>query len=98
MTTIDHTSSPLPKRYFGLRLVYGFLWFMVFQFGVHVVIGGVIGAAAGVAGQDVTIAVQRTTEFLHQYSRSILFAELVVFCTACHYRMLPGISKYAKKL
>jgi hypothetical protein len=101
-------STQRPTRNIFLRILYGFLWFVL----LRIVSGGVIGAiVGGIAGTGkanpeagfagnfqagANAGAQAVMEFMHKYGWFILLFQILLFVILCYFRLLPGVGKYKK--
>ena len=101
-------STQRPTRNIFLRMLFGFLWFVL----LRIVSGGFIGAMiggisgtgkanpeAGFAGNfqaGANAGAQAAIEFMHKYGWFIFLSQILLFVILCYFRLLPGVGKYKK--
>jgi membrane protein YqaA with SNARE-associated domain len=110
MTNQSVSLPDRPKRSLILRMLFGFLWFVLFYFITNMLVGGIVGGIAGASGGRDSAAQtfsqgfeagkyagrQATAEFFHRYGLLILLAQVLVFAILCVFSVLPGVGRYKK--
>lgn len=101
-------STQRPTRNIFLRILFGFLWFVLLRIVTGGIIGAIVGglAGAGKANPEAGFAgnfeaganagAQATMEFMHKYGLFVLLFQILLFVILCYFRLLPGVSKYKK--
>ncbi|HEY3762433.1 MAG TPA: hypothetical protein VGN23_11865 [Verrucomicrobiae bacterium] len=101
-------SAQRPTRSLFLRIVFGFLWFVLLRIVTGGIIGAVVGATAGAGAGDPNAGVaenfqngasagaQATIEFMQKYGWYIFLFQILLFSALCYFRLLPGVGKYKK--
>ena len=97
-----------PTRNILLRILFGFLWFVLIYFVTSALVGGIVGAIAGAGATDPQAGAsgnfqaganagrQATLDFMYKYGLFVLFSQIVLFIVLCLFGILPGVSKYKK--
>jgi len=106
METEIKDSAQKPTRSIYLRILFGFLWFVLLRIVSGGVIGAIVGsiAGAGKANPEAGIAgnfeaganagAQAVIEFMHKYGLFIFLSQILLFVILCYFRLLPGVGKY----
>jgi hypothetical protein len=101
-------STQRPTRNVFLRILFGFLWFVLLRIVTSGIIGAIVGgiAGAGKANPEAGFAgnfeaganagAQATMEFMHKYGLFVLLSQILLFVVLCYFRLLPGVGKYKK--
>jgi hypothetical protein len=104
--TTDTTQRP--TRNLFLRILFGFLWFVLIYFVTSALVGGIVGAIAGTGAADPQAGIsgnfqaganagrQATLNFMHKYGLFVLLSQIILFVVLCFFGLLPGVSKYKK--
>jgi hypothetical protein len=97
-----------PTRNIFLRIIFGFLWFVLIYFVTSALIGGVVGAIAGAGAEDPQAGMsgnfqaganagrQATINFMHKYGLFVILFQVVLFVVLCVFGLLPRVGKYKK--
>jgi hypothetical protein len=101
-------STGKPTRNIFLRILFGFLWFVLLRIITGGILGGIVGGLAttgrgnpqaGVAENfqnGANAGAQAALEFFHKYGLLVLLCQIVLFAVLCAFRLLPGVAKYKK--
>jgi amino acid transporter len=97
-----------PTRNIFLRIIFGFLWFVLIYFVTSALVGGVVGAIAGAGAGDPQAGVsanlqaganagrQATLNFMNKYGLIVILCQIILFAVLCFFGLLPGVGKYKK--
>ena len=101
-------STQRPTRNIFLRILFGFLWFVLLRIVSGGIIGAIVGsiAGAGKANPEAGFAgnfqaganagAQAAMEFMHKYGWFVFLSQILLFVILCYFRLLPGVGKYKK--
>ena len=96
------TSNPMPprERSLALRILFGFLWFLLIWFVTNGLIGGVVGAIAGSQETTAEAAAQAganaAINFFNNYRFIVLAVQITGTFALAWYEFLPGTRKLIK--
>src|ERR1035437_7592097 len=93
-----------PTRSIFLRILFGFLWFVVLYLVTHEIIGGIVGGIAGASmttptpnfEAGFTVGRQAAREVWHKYGLIVFLSRILLFAILCGFQVLPGVGKYKK--
>ena len=97
-----------PTRNIFLRILFGFLWFVLLRIVTGGIIGAIVGATAGAGQADpnagfagnfqagANAGAQAVMEFMHKYGLFVFLFQIVLFVVLCYFGLLPGVGKYKK--
>ncbi len=91
-----------------MRILFGFLWFVLLRIVTGGIIGAIVGATAGTGRADpqagfvgnfqagVNSGAQAAMEFFQKYGLLVLPFQILLFVVLCYFRLLPGVGRYKK--
>ena len=106
--TNDSVNLPeRPERSLPLRILFGFLWLVLFYFVTNMLVGGIVGAIAGASGSGdggaqsfsqgfeagKNLGRQATVDFFRRYGVVVLLVQISVFAILCGFSVLPGVGR-----
>jgi hypothetical protein len=101
-------TTPRATRNIFLRILFGFLWFVLIYFVTSALVGGIVGGIAGAGVADPQAGMsgnfqaganagrQATLDFMRKYGLFVFLSQIVLFVVLCFFGLLPGVSKYKK--
>jgi hypothetical protein len=104
--TIDTTQSQ--TRNIFLRILFGFLWFVLFDFVTSALVGGIVGAIAGAGAAEPQAGIsgnfqeganagrRASMDFMHKYGLFVFLSQILLFAVLCFFGLLPGVGKFKK--
>jgi hypothetical protein len=97
-----------PTRNMFLRILFGFLWFVLIRIVTGGFIGGIVGGLATTGHADPNAGfsgnfeagahtgAQAAIDFMNKYGMIIFVSQIVFFAILCYFGILPGVGKYKK--
>lgn len=91
------------KRNIFLRIIIGLLWLIPIYFVTNMIIGGIVGAAAGAGGStqsyEAGFSAGRAASiaFFQKYGVYIFVFEILLTGTLSFFGILPGTGKFKRK-
>jgi NADH:ubiquinone oxidoreductase subunit 3 (subunit A) len=108
MENVTTATTQRPTRNIFLRILFGFLWFVLLRIVTGGIIGAIVGGVAstgranpdaGFAGNfqaGANVGAQAAMQFFQKYGLLVLLFQIVLFTVLCAFRLLPGVGKYKK--